>query len=64
LLPPPDDSLALLLLKLLLYLEEIGAGLGELEADDVTAFSGRIEIPFGGIDPVEGVGGTRVASVS
>jgi hypothetical protein len=64
LLPPPDDSLALLLLKLLLYLEEIGAGLGELEADDVTAFSGRIEIPFGGTNPVEGVGGTRVASVN
>lgn len=38
LLPPPDESFAFLCPKLLLYFV-IGAGLGELEAEDVTACS-------------------------
>lgn len=38
---PPEDNLARRWLKLLLYLV-IGAGFGELDADDVIAFSGNL----------------------
>jgi hypothetical protein len=45
LLVPPNEDLARRCVKLLLYLL-IGAGFGELDADEVTVFSGIIGTPL------------------
>lgn len=58
---PPDDNRARLWLKLLLY-RVMGAGFGELEAEEGTAFSGSFAPCFGaGLEGFTG-GGMPLAS--
>lgn len=59
---PPEDNRARLWVKLLVYLVVMGAGFGEPEAEEATAFSGNLGPCFwAGMEEVAG-GGMPLAS--